>query len=108
MDAAASAVEATLLQYGSAFASLTDGQPVAFRNFLLNAPALFIPMGEAVGVIKHIQSFWQFRFPSGVMASMAYDEAAEILQEFALTLSGIAEVQDGAGADVMGVNAQPT
>lgn len=93
MDAAAAAVESTLLQYGSAFASLTEGQPAAFRSFLLNAPAMFIPMGEAIGIIKHIESFWRFRFPSGSMPSMPRDEAAEVLHEFAWTLSGVTAAQ---------------
>ena len=56
-------VDKTLLEYGTAFAALAEGQPQAFRAFLLKAPSLFIPIGEAVGVIRHIDSFWRFRFP---------------------------------------------
>ena len=50
---------------------------------------MFIPIGEAIGVIKHIHSFWQFRFPDQAMAMMDADEAIEVLHEFSRTLCGI-------------------
>lgn len=89
MTAAANQVDSTLLEYGAAFAALTEGQPSAFRNFLLKAPSMFIPIGEAVGVIKHIDSFWRFRFPGAVMPLMEADEAMELLNEFEMTLAGV-------------------
>ena len=89
VERAAQRVDETLLEYGAAFAALADGQPTAFRSFLLRAPSLFIPMGEAVGVIRHIQSFWGFRFPRDGLAMMDAEEADEVLQEFELTLDGI-------------------
>ena len=89
MSAAANQVDKMLLEYGAAFAALTEGQPSAFRNFLLKAPSMFIPIGEAVGVIKHIDSFWRFRFPGAVTPLMEADEALEVLNEFEMTLSGV-------------------
>ncbi|WP_395646568.1 hypothetical protein [Terricaulis sp.] len=89
MTAAANQVDATLLEYGTAFAALTAGQPSAFRNFLLKAPSMFIPIGEAVGVIRHIDSFWRFRFPGPVTPLMEADEAMEVLNEFEMTLAGV-------------------
>lgn len=89
MDTALARVEETLLQYGAAFAALAGGEPAAFRSFLLAAPALFVPMGEAVGVVRHIDSFWRFRFPGETPPLMAVDEAIEVLHEFETTLSGI-------------------
>jgi hypothetical protein len=68
---------------------LADGQPSAFRNFLLSAPSLFIPMGEAVGVVRHIHSFWRFRFPGEGAAVMDADEAIEVLHDFESTIAGV-------------------
>jgi hypothetical protein len=82
-------VDATLLEYGTAFAALAEGQPQAFRNFLLKAPSLFIPIGEAVGVIRHIDSFWRFRFPAATTPMMEADEAIEVLHDFETTVAGV-------------------
>mgnify|MGYP001423441743 CR=1 FL=1 len=79
----------TLLEYGTAFAALAEGQPQAFRNFLLKAPSLFIPIGEAVGVIRHIDSFWRFRFPDSSTPMMDADEAIEVLHDFESTIAGV-------------------
>ena len=50
MELALGRVEETLLEYGIAFAALAEGQPSAFRTFLLKAPSMFIPIGEASGL----------------------------------------------------------
>lgn len=92
-------VDHTLLEYGMAFASLTEGDPMAFRNFLLKAPSLFIPIGEAVGVVRHIDSFWRFRFPAGQTPLMASDEAIEVLHDFESTLAGVDFVAKSAIAE---------
>src|SRR5262249_13014600 len=63
LDLAVRKVEESLTEYSKAFEELQGGQAAAFRNFLLKAPSMFIPIGEAVGVVKHIHSFWHFRFP---------------------------------------------
>lgn len=89
VERAAQRVDETLLEYGAAFAALADGQPAAFRTFLLTAPSLFLPMGEAVGVIRHIHSFWGFRFPGEGATVMDAREASDVLQEFELTLGGV-------------------
>ncbi|MEZ5961902.1 MAG: hypothetical protein R3C30_15990 [Hyphomonadaceae bacterium] len=86
---AVSHVDETLLEYGTAFASLADGQPNAFRAFLLKAPSMFIPIGEAVGVVRHIDSFWRYRFPGGAAPIMDADEAVEVLHDFETTLAGV-------------------
>lgn len=49
--------------YDTAFRRLTaENDPAAFRNFLLEAPALFWRLGEQLGAIQHIVSFWRYRF----------------------------------------------
>lgn len=97
MAKAVDRVDETLLEYGSAFAALAEGQPAAFRSFLLKAPSLFIPMGEAVGVVRHIHSFWRFRFPDAGSPVMEADEAIEVLHDFETTIAGVDFVKSGAG-----------
>jgi hypothetical protein len=89
MRLALARVDETLLEYGAAFAALAEGQPSAFRNFLLKAPSMFIPIGEAVGVIRHIDSFWRFRFPDAATPMMEADEAIEVLHDFETTVDGV-------------------
>lgn len=89
MRLAVDRVDQTLLEYAAAFTALSEGQPSAFRAFLLKAPSLFIPMGEAVGVVRHIHSFWRFRFPGEGSAVMDADEAIEILHDFESTVAGV-------------------
>jgi hypothetical protein len=89
-------VQATLMEYDAAFASLAQGKPTAFRDFLLSAPKSFLVIGEAVGVIKHVESFWQFRFPTGLAPVMDGEEATEIFHDFEVTLSGIRAAQSEA------------
>jgi hypothetical protein len=52
-----------LIEYGDAFTAFSQGNAGVFRDFLLQAPAKFSPLGEAIGAIKHIHSFWGYRFP---------------------------------------------
>lgn len=89
MEVASARVEESLLEYGVAFAALSSGDAGAFRNFLLKAPSLFIPIGEAVGVVRHIESFWRFRFPNGAMSLLEADEAIEVFHDFEMSLSGV-------------------
>jgi hypothetical protein len=94
MHLAIERVDETLLEYGTAFAALAEGQPSAFRSFLLKAPSLFIPIGEAVGVIRHIDSFWRFRFPDAATPMMEADEAIEVLHDFESTVEGVEFVKN--------------
>ena len=89
LGATANRIQKALGDYDAAFASLSAGKPTAFRDFLLSAPKMFLVIGEAVGIIKHIDSFWRFRFPAGRTPTMDADEAMEVFGDFELTLSGI-------------------
>lgn len=74
--------------YDRAFEDLIDnGKPQAFREFLLRAPDMFLSLGEKVGVIAHIASFWRYRFPPGLPLVADVDEAVDILQDFDAGLS---------------------
>ena len=77
----------TLQVYDRAFQDLTvKGRPVAFREFLVQAPGMFMTLGERIGAISHIASFWRYRFPSPTGEPVFADEFAEILQDFEASL----------------------
>lgn len=76
-------VRTTLKVYDDAFAELTTaGNPMAFRNFLLKAPEMFISLGERTGMVSHIASFWRYRFPKGRALRVELDELLDILMDF--------------------------
>ncbi|MDX2236370.1 MAG: hypothetical protein NW203_02290 [Hyphomonadaceae bacterium] len=95
MHIAAKKVSATLMSYGLAFTTLIEGRPKEFRDFLLRAPELFIPIGEAVGVLQHIETFWNYRFPPGSPPLLTMDEAFEIFSDFDITLACMSVLQGG-------------
>ncbi len=76
-------VRTTLQVYDDAFGELTQaGNPVAFRDFLLKSPEMFIMLGERTGMVSHIASFWRYRFPKGRPLRVELDELFDILQDF--------------------------
>ena len=56
--------------------------PKTFRDFLLSAPYMFLELGEKLGAISHIVSFWRYRFPPGGPTYIDADELAAIFQDF--------------------------
>lgn len=73
---------ATLRVYDDAYAALTrDCQPAAFRDFLLRAPRLFTRLGEQLGAIQHVISFWRFRFAPGAVP-VGPEELIDIFMDF--------------------------
>lgn len=102
LGVASAHVQKALREYDVAFGRLADGRPTAFRDFLLTAPGMFIYIGEAIGVIQHIESFWRFRYPR-TPAAIEADEAYEVFQDFEATLGGTQAVQEmilRQGADI--------
>lgn len=72
----------TLRIYDDAYAALTqDSRPGAFRDFLLQAPRLFTRLGEQLGAIQHVVSFWRFRFSPGA-APIGVDELIDVFMDF--------------------------
>lgn len=81
-------VRRTLSIYDKAYADLTrNGQPQAFREFLLKAPTLFYELGERLGSVHHIVSFWRFRFPEGTRVRMTGEDLVELLSDFEMSLA---------------------
>jgi hypothetical protein len=81
------AAKKSLRYYDQAFASLIDGKPQAFREFLLSAPSMFCDLGERLGAVSHIVSYWNFRFPDGKMPVVGAAELVDILSDFEESLA---------------------
>jgi len=75
--------------YDTAYRGLTRGnEPLAFREFLINAPHFFLELGETLGVLSHVVSYWRFRFKKGAPAQISAAELNDILMDFDLGLAG--------------------
>jgi hypothetical protein len=69
--------------YDSAYAGMIDRQdPKVFREFLLSAPKLFLDIGDRMGALSHITSFWNYRFPAGAPKGAEAEELIAIFQDF--------------------------
>jgi len=76
-------VGACLKIYDDSYGELTaNGNPQSFRDFLLRAPQMFLDLGEKIGGISHIVSFWNYRFPRGQDARADSEELTAIFQDF--------------------------
>ena len=74
--------------YDSAYKGLTqDGNPNGFRDFLLSAPAMFANLGEQLGAVQHIVSYWTHRFPVGRPPMVSPQELMDFLLDFEDSLS---------------------
>jgi hypothetical protein len=85
--AAVESARKSLTFYDVAFASLIDGKPQAFRDFLIGAPAMFCELGERLGAVSHILSYWSFRFPQGRMPAVSGQELVDIFSDFESSLA---------------------
>ncbi len=74
----------TLSVYNQAYSSLTlEGNPSAFRSFLRQAPNLFVVLGQQLGAVQHVISFWNFRVLKGLRARyLGPQELMDILLDF--------------------------
>lgn len=82
------AILRTLKIYDDAFEQLVrNRRPQAFREFLLSAPELFLNLGERVGAIAHIASYWRYRFAEGQPLTADAEEAVDLLQDFETSLA---------------------
>jgi hypothetical protein len=77
------AVRIVLKVYDDAYAELTrKGESQAFTEFLLRAPKLFQELGQRLGSLQHVVSFWRYRFPPGSRPKIAACELVELLADF--------------------------
>jgi hypothetical protein len=83
-------------EYKCAYRSLVAGDPMPFRTFLSSAPQHFLEVGDALGLLLHVKSYWQFRFPLGKSLEWTdIEEATGIFRDFNQQISIIAELADG-------------
>jgi hypothetical protein len=76
-------VNKVLSIYDGSFQDLVQKQtPKTFRDFLMGAPHMFVELGEKLGAISHIVSFWRYRFPPGTPAVVDADDLSVIFQDF--------------------------
>lgn len=78
--------------YDEVFSQLTvEGNALAFRDFLLKSPEMFLSLGDGCGLVSHIATYWRYQFPRGAPLSANVLQLMDILQDFELSL----------GSDVM-------
>ena len=90
--AAATNVGRTLAIYDQAYRALVDGSnPGPFRRFLLDGPSLFFELGESIGILSHIGSFWAYRMGGGAPGAhrLTLSEYADILIDFDESLAAL-------------------
>jgi len=71
--------------YDTAYADLvSENKPGPFKRFLLNGGALFSELGEVIGSLDHISSFWTFRMNRSIQLGkpMKPVEYADVLMDF--------------------------
>jgi hypothetical protein len=74
--------------YDQAYQGLTQrSDPIGFRNFLLSAPTLFHELGERLGAVDHMISFWRYRFPKDKPTAVTGHELADIFNDFEYSLN---------------------
>lgn len=87
IEEACTTVRSTLKVYDKAYRDLThNGRPAAFREFLLKAPNLFYELGERLGSVDHIVSFWRYRFPAGARPKITTEDLFDMFADFESSL----------------------
>ncbi len=80
----------TLESYDDVFNALArDHNPEPFRDFLLHGSPLFLKLGEKIGVLNHMVSFWRFRMTKAAenhARPLESIEFADILVDFEASL----------------------
>jgi hypothetical protein len=87
----------TLNIYDQAYHALVEGEnPGPFRRFLIDGPNLFFELGENIGILGHIGSFWGYRMNTkATFMRLTPVEYADILMDFedSLMVLGKADAQ---------------
>lgn len=83
----------TLSIYDQAYHALVDGSnPGPFRRFLLDGPSLFFELGERIGILSHIGSFWSYRMGQQMMTQrLTPAEYGDILMDFEDSLLAVSQ-----------------
>jgi hypothetical protein len=75
-------------RYDEAYGVLVnEGQSSAFRQFLISAPDIFIDIGEEIGAIQHVVSYWTYWSKSSNLSKVQASELTDIFIDFEEGLS---------------------
>ncbi|MBP2159244.1 MULTISPECIES: hypothetical protein [Asticcacaulis] len=88
----------TLNVYDQAYHALVQGENAGpFRRFLLDGPRLFFELGENIGILSHIGSFWQYRMSQAMNDQrLTPTEYSDILMDFEDSLSVVGNQEEDA------------
>jgi len=90
-------VSDTLSVYDNAYYMLTQkSDPQVFKSFLLSAPELFKALGERLGAVQHLLTFWRYRVPEGTRPQMDAEELLDIFGDFENSLDVVNNQQETA------------
>ncbi len=94
---AISNVGRTLNIYDQSYHALVEGgNPGPFRRFLLDGPGLFFELGENIGILSHIGSFWSYRMSQAMQSQrLSPLEYADVLMDFEDSLSVVSREDEG-------------
>jgi hypothetical protein len=80
--------------YDEVFNQLTvEGNALAFRDFLLKSPEMFLSLGDGCGLVSHIATYWRYQFPRGRPLAANVLQLMDILQDFELSLGSDLDAQ---------------
>jgi hypothetical protein len=81
-------VSQSLKGYDGAFASLNaDGDPQGLRSFLTRDSRLFVELGDLIGRLAQVASFWDNRFGDQPIAVLPPDDVRDGLRDLLQVLS---------------------
>lgn len=77
-----------LRMYDRAYEGLTqDQKPENFRQFLMTGSDLFIDLGNRIGVLEQVVSFWEHRLAQHHIGKMSPDEVLDAMRDLLQGLS---------------------
>ena len=95
MERQVKSVMSQLGVYDEVFSQLTiQGNAIAFRDFLLKSPEMFLTLGEGCGLVSHIATYWRYQFPRGRPLAATALELMDVLQDFEASLGVDKQLMD--------------
>lgn len=95
MERQVKAVLKHLNVYDEVFQQLTvEGNALAFRDFLLKSPEMFLSLGDGCGLVSHIATYWRYQFPRAKPLAANIVQLMDTLQDFELSLGASVDAAD--------------
>jgi hypothetical protein len=87
IDGSERSARRALKVYDDAYEALVrQDDATAFRDFLIHSPTMFLSLGEAVGGVSHVTSYWNYKLPRNAPVRATALELLDILHEFEASL----------------------